>query len=213
MDKIDIENQLEQEQECIVNRLQKQLDRLLVEKRALEQRLSHTSQDISQTLVGHAAATAAPSTAGQFKDQTALVAEMAAQIKFLQARETELTRENQSLRNENFGLRARNQWEKDKMDSVLREKLELECSIEMDDERVYNESVTTNSRRQSSSGSVPLEELISGGSLKDLHAVIPSPRSAKSIRSVKSPVSSSPVRSPARSASASLDTNKRPMFN
>lgn len=117
---------MEQEEEYIVNELQKKLSKLQAEKTALEARLAEEKES-HETLR---------------KTQT--------QLAKAQQQNSDLQKELLSVRSENFGLTQRISKEQQLLQSITTEKANLEQSLEVEDERAFNLE-----RRQASSDEAP----------------------------------------------------------
>lgn len=113
-EKIELENQLEQEEEYIVNELQKKLSKLQAEKAALEARLLE-ERESHETLR---------------KTQS--------QLAKAQQQNADLQKELLSVRSENFGLTQRISKEQQLLQSIATEKAMLEHGLEMETERAFN---------------------------------------------------------------------------
>lgn len=111
-EKIELENQLEQEEEYIVNELQKKFVKLQGEKAALEARLAEEKES-------HEALR---------KTQFAKA----------QQQNADLQKELLSLKSENFGLTQRISKEQQLLQSIATEKANLEQVLEVEDERAFN---------------------------------------------------------------------------
>jgi hypothetical protein len=112
-----LENQLEQEEEYIVNELQKKLAKLQAEKAALEARLQE-ERESHETLR---------------KTQT--------QLAKATQQNQELQRELSAVRGENFGLTQKISKEHQMLVSIAQAKAKLEQGIELEDERAFNDDM------------------------------------------------------------------------
>ena len=133
---------VEEEEEYISNKLHKQLHVLAEEKAALEERLFSENGDHEARLRDHVtSAGLADRLNGHLEEQLVASREETARLR---ARVTE-------LENENFLLNQRVLREREQHNSVLREKVDLATSLELDNERLFN---ATPRRRSSSAISV-----------------------------------------------------------
>lgn len=145
-DKVELENQLEQEQEALVNRLWKRMDKLEAEKRMLQQKLDQpvsappSPRDPQAMIVDE-------DTAGNLvQNIQALKAEVTrlqAQLRAAQAEHKEkivqYAEEERHIREENLRLQRKLQMEIERREQLCRHLSESESSLEMDDERHFNE--------------------------------------------------------------------------
>lgn len=138
-EKIDLENTLEQEQEMLVNKLWKRMDKVEHEKRELEARLGATPPP-------------SPSDCNTPALLTTRIAQLSAEVdklkRMLQQREAQnrekvqqITEEERALREENILLQRRLLRETERREQLSRQLSESESSLEMDDERQFNERV------------------------------------------------------------------------
>lgn len=151
-EKVDLENALEQEQEMLMNRLWKRMDRLEAEKRTLEERLGQLT-------------TPPPSPLPPDQDTAAL----SARVKELQGEVKRLTKhmndveartvekmaaceeEERAIQEENVRLQRRLVLEIERRENLSRQLSESESSLEMEDERHFNEYAKDLSRSRSAS--------------------------------------------------------------
>ena len=117
-EKIELENQLEQEEEYIVNQLQKKLLKLQQEKADLERRLEDERESHESLL--------------QTREELYRAMHM----------NEELQRELQQLRGENFGLTQKIAKEHEKLLLISQAKAKLEQGLELEDERSFNDEMT-----------------------------------------------------------------------
>jgi len=134
-EKVDLENKLEQEEEYIVNKLQKQLAELREEKCKLEKKL----EEESRTPAG--------------KSIQDLITEVRSLREKLFLKDKIITQQKQEVGKSREEVRVLKQdvfiWqqkvfrEKEKLDSITQEKLQLEANREIDLENQYNRAVTS----------------------------------------------------------------------
>ncbi|XP_002735394.1 coiled-coil domain-containing protein 6-like [Saccoglossus kowalevskii] len=149
-EKVDLENTLEQEQEALLNRLWKRMDRLEAEKRMLQERLD---QPIS-----------GPPSPRDIKngDNTEVLTVHVQQLrsevhrlkKLLAAAQQEHTdkmnhyaMEEKQIKEENLRLQRKLLMEMERREALGRQLSESESSLEMDDERHFNEMASHGSLR------------------------------------------------------------------
>lgn len=136
-EKIELENQLEQEEEYIVNELQKKLSKLQAEKhelelRLLEERESHETLRRTQS-----------------------------QLSKAQQQNQDLQKELAGVRSENFGLTQKIAKEHQQLLTISTAKAQLEHGLEMDDERAFNTELSrqpNGGRHRTRSQSLPVNE-------------------------------------------------------
>ncbi|CAF0893347.1 unnamed protein product [Brachionus calyciflorus] len=164
-EKIELENTLEQEQESLVNRLWKRMERLEAEKRLLQEKLeqpvsaplsprnSGSTSSLNSALIG------LPSNGDQATNLTEHIINLRREVSRLKANlekaerdnkenMAKLVREEKLIKEENIRLQRRLQMEVDRREALCRHLSESESSLEMDDERHFNE--TTRQRTISS---------------------------------------------------------------
>ncbi|GAB1597842.1 coiled-coil domain-containing protein 6-like isoform X1 [Argonauta hians] len=141
-EKVELENALEQEQESLVNRLWKRMDKLEAEKRMLQAKLDQpvssppsprdmNNGDTAQNLAQHIEHLRAEVT--RLKQQL-----MAAQAEH-EEKMAQYAQEERQIREENLRLQRKLQMEMERRESLCRHLSESESSLEMDDERHFNE--------------------------------------------------------------------------
>ncbi|KAJ8248551.1 hypothetical protein GJAV_G00243210 [Gymnothorax javanicus] len=158
-EKIDLENTLEQEQEALVNRLWKRMDKLEAEKRILQEKLD---QPLS-----------APPSPRDISMEIDSPENMMRHIRFLKneverlknnLRITELQHtekraqyieEERHMREENIRLQRKLQREMERREALCRQLSESESSLEMDDERYFNEMSAQGLRPRTVSSPIP----------------------------------------------------------
>ncbi|XP_041363598.1 coiled-coil domain-containing protein 6-like isoform X2 [Gigantopelta aegis] len=141
-EKVELENVLEQEQESLVNRLWKRMDKLEAEKRTLQEKLDQPvsappsprdihNGDTASNLMQHIA---------NLRSETSRLKE---QLKAAQTEHEEkmaqYAQEEHHIREENLRLQRRLQLEMERRENLCRHLSESESSLEMDDERHFNE--------------------------------------------------------------------------
>ncbi|XP_059163914.1 coiled-coil domain-containing protein 6-like [Physella acuta] len=141
-EKVELENSLEQEQESLVNRLWKRMDKLEAEKRLLQEKLDQpvsappsprdiNNGDTASNLVQHIDSLRSEVT--RLKDQL-----RNAQIEHAE-KMAQYAQEERHIREENLRLQRRLQLEMERRENLCRHLSESESSLEMDDERHFNE--------------------------------------------------------------------------
>lgn len=156
-EKIELENTLEQEQESLVNRLWKRMERLEAEKRLLQEKLDQpvsappSPRNTQNTLVSNkqisSNATTNPDTAANLTEHIINLRREVSRLKMsLEKTEREhreniakIVKEEKEIREENIRLQRRLQMEVDRREALCRHLSESESSLEMDDERHFNE--------------------------------------------------------------------------
>ncbi|BFZ02598.1 hypothetical protein BsWGS_05638 [Bradybaena similaris] len=187
-EKVELENSLEQEQESLVNRLWKRMDKLEAEKRLLQEKLDQpisappsprdiNNGDTASNLVQHI--DSLRSEVIKLKDQL-----RSAQIEHAE-KMAQYAQEERQIREENLRLQRRLQLEMERRENLCRHLSESESSLEMDDERHFNEVAKQH-------------EAASGSHIRPRTVSSPIPYNSSAPRSV-SPTKSppSPMRRPA----------------
>lgn len=141
-EKVELENALEQEQESLVNRLWKRMDKLEAEKRLLQEKLDQpvsappsprdiNNGDTAKNLVQH------------IENLRGEVSNLKSQLRAAQIEHAEkmaqYAQEERNIREENLRLQRRLQLEMERRENLCRHLSESESSLEMDDERHFNE--------------------------------------------------------------------------
>ncbi|XP_019620234.1 PREDICTED: coiled-coil domain-containing protein 6-like isoform X2 [Branchiostoma belcheri] len=141
-EKVELENTLEQEQEALVNRLWKRMDRLEAEKRLLQERLDQpvsappsprelTEGDTAQNLTMHV----------QYLRNE--VSKLRRQLELAQQEHAEkmahYVAEEKQIKEENVRLQRKLLREMERREALSRQLSESESSLEMDEERAFNE--------------------------------------------------------------------------
>jgi len=154
-EKVELENALEQEQEALVNRLWKRMDKLEAEKRMLQEKLDQpVSSPPSPRDINNG------DTTGNLTDHIqrlrAEVSRLRNQLISAQAEHVQkmarYAQEERHVREENIRLQRKLQMEIDRREALCRHLSESESSLEMDDERHFNEMTK---HRQSGEFTVP----------------------------------------------------------
>lgn len=141
-EKIELENTLEQEQEALVNRLWKRMDKLEAEKRMLQEKLDQppsTPPSPSNVNNGDTAANLALHIKHLRNEVSKLKMQL---INTHQEHSEKMARyaiEEKNIRDENVRLQRRLQMETERREALCRHLSESESSLEMDEERHFNE--------------------------------------------------------------------------
>ncbi|KAM7304111.1 coiled-coil domain-containing protein 6 [Ixodes scapularis] len=156
-EKVELESTLEQEQEALVNRLWKRMDKLEAEKRLLQERLEQPpsappsprdpSRDTPAALGAHVA---------RLRGE---LARLRAQLHDTQQEHHEkvaqFAQEERQIREENVRLQRKLQLEMDRREALCRHLSESESSLEMDEERHFNEMSAHGMRPRTVSSPIP----------------------------------------------------------
>nr|SVE75260.1 EOG090X09V8 [Daphnia dolichocephala] len=175
-EKVELENTLEQEQEALVNKLWKRMDKLETEKRNLQIKLDQpVSAPPSPRDTGNGDAAPTNSTPEQLTSHIQWLRNEVSRLKHqltlsLQEQEEKMAhyvQEEKHIRDENLRLQRRLQMEMERREALCRHLSESESSLEMEEERHYNEltgyghvgslgvSVTPVNRTRTTSSPVP----------------------------------------------------------
>nr|CAG4641040.1 EOG090X09V8 [Eulimnadia texana] len=150
-EKIELENTLEQEQEALVNKLWKRMDKLETEKRMLQIKLDQpVSAPTSPRDMNNGESAAANQTPEQLTTHIQWlrneVARLRQQLSLAQQQTEEkaahFVQEEKHIREENLRLQRRLQLEMERREALCRHLSESESSLEMEEERHYNELTT-----------------------------------------------------------------------
>ncbi|KAH8366067.1 hypothetical protein KR093_008831 [Drosophila rubida] len=166
---VELENTLEQEQEALVNKLWKRMDKLETEKRSLQIKLDQpvsdptTPRDITNNANGDTAT-----------NLSAHIQTLRSEVLRLRANLATAQKEEKSYREENARLQRKLKQEVERREALCRHLSESESSLEMDEERFYNEN------------------LMAGGSTTAAAAAAAAAANAQRQRTISSPVSHSP---------------------
>ncbi|XP_037939811.1 coiled-coil domain-containing protein 6 [Teleopsis dalmanni] len=139
---VELENTLEQEQEALVNKLWKRMDKLETEKRSLQIKLDQpvsdptTPRDITNAN-GDTASHLTSHVQTLRSEVIRLRANLAAAQKETTIKMQQFAQEEKNIREENRKLKL----EVERREALCRHLSESESSLEMDEERFYNESL------------------------------------------------------------------------
>ncbi|XP_064638623.1 coiled-coil domain-containing protein 6-like [Lineus longissimus] len=141
-EKVELENALEQEQEALVNRLWKKMEKLEAEKRMLQEKLDQpVSSPPSPREINNG--DRADNLTAHIQNLRAEVSQLKHQLSSAQMENAEkmanLMQEERHIREENMRLQRKLQMEIDRREALCRHLSESESSLEMDDERHFNE--------------------------------------------------------------------------
>nr|CAG4641874.1 EOG090X09V8 [Eurycercus lamellatus] len=147
-EKVELENTLEQEQEALVNKLWKRMDKLETEKRNLQIKLDQpVSAPASPRDQSNGDNAPTNSTPEQLTTHIQWLRNEVARLKHqltssLQEQEEKMAhyaQEEKHIREENLRLQRRLQMEMERREALCRHLSESESSLEMEEERHYNE--------------------------------------------------------------------------
>ncbi|XP_059097152.1 coiled-coil domain-containing protein 6-like [Tigriopus californicus] len=144
-EKVELENTLEQEQEALVNKLWKRMNKLETEKRSLQVKLDQpvseppSPRSINELNNGDTAANLANNIQQLRQEVTRLKKQLEAGQAEHEAKVARYAKEEQEIREENLKLQRRLQLEMERREALCRTLSESESSLEMEEERVYNE--------------------------------------------------------------------------
>ncbi|CAG9560449.1 unnamed protein product [Danaus chrysippus] len=151
-EKVELENTLEQEQEALVNRLWKRMDKLEAEKRSLQIRLDQPVSDPASPSNGDTAS----NLSSHIQTLRSEVVKLRNQLAFSQNESKEKMQrfalEEKHIREENVRLHRKLQQEVERREALCRHLSESESSLEMEEERQFNEALNARSRSVSSPG-------------------------------------------------------------
>uniref|UniRef100_R4G4V7 Coiled-coil domain-containing protein 6 n=1 Tax=Rhodnius prolixus TaxID=13249 RepID=R4G4V7_RHOPR len=157
-EKVELENTLEQEQEALVNRLWKRMDKLETEKRTLQIKLDQPVSDPASPRDLSNGDTASNLSA-HIQHLRGEVSRLRAQLAHAQQEHTEkmekFAKEEKHVKEENLRLQRKLQLEVERREALCRHLSESESSLEMEEERHYNEMAsggTIRTRTESSPG-------------------------------------------------------------
>ncbi|XP_062330436.1 coiled-coil domain-containing protein 6b isoform X2 [Osmerus eperlanus] len=158
-EKIDLENTLEQEQEALVNRLWKKMDKLEAEKRILQEKLD---QPLSAPPSPKGIAMDIDSPENMMRHIRFLKNEVERLKKNLRSaalqhteKRAQYIEEERHMREENVRLQRKLQREMERREALCRQLSESESSLEMDDERYFNEMSAQGLRPRTVSSPIP----------------------------------------------------------
>lgn len=159
-EKVELENTLEQEQEALVNRLWKRMDKLETEKRMLQIKLDQPVSDpTSPREISNGDTATNLST--HIQTLRSEVTRLRHTLWMSQQEHTEkmqrYVNEEKQIREENLRLQRKLQLEVERREALCRHLSESESSLEMEEERHYNEIVMSggNIRTRTVSSPVP----------------------------------------------------------
>ncbi|XP_013141362.1 PREDICTED: coiled-coil domain-containing protein 6-like isoform X2 [Papilio polytes] len=151
-EKVELENTLEQEQEALVNRLWKRMDKLEAEKRSLQIRLDQPVSDPASPSNGDTAS----NLSNHIQTLRSEVVKLRNQLAVSQNENKEkmhrFALEEKYIRDENVRLQRKLQQEVERREALCRHLSESESSLEMEEERQFNEAMGARSRSVSSPG-------------------------------------------------------------
>ncbi|BES93208.1 Uncharacterized conserved protein H4 (DUF2046) [Nesidiocoris tenuis] len=158
-EKVELENTLEQEQEALVNRLWKRMDKLEAEKRILQIKLDQPVSDPASPRDMSNGDTAT-NLSSHIQTLRCEVARLRVQLQHAEREHTEkmerYVKEERQVREENLRLQRKLQLEVERREALCRHLSESESSLEMEEERHYNEMAQgghlSRSRTESSPG-------------------------------------------------------------
>lgn len=155
---VELENTLEQEQEALVNKLWKRMDKLESEKRSLQIRLdqpisdaSMSQRQIQQNVVNGDDSSALTSHIQNLRSEVdKLRSNLAAAEKESLEKSQHFAQEERHIREENMRLQRKLQLEVERREALCRHLSESESSLEMEEERLFNENLGARNRTISS---------------------------------------------------------------
>ncbi|XP_066907950.1 coiled-coil domain-containing protein 6 isoform X1 [Halyomorpha halys] len=155
-EKVELENTLEQEQEALVNRLWKRMDKLEAEKRSLQIKLDQPVSDPASPRDMSNGDTASNLSA-HIQTLRGEVTRLRTLLAHAQQEHTEkmerYVKEERQVREENLRLQRKLQLEVERREALCRHLSESESSLEMEEERHYNEMASgVRTRTESSPG-------------------------------------------------------------
>lgn len=158
-EKVELENTLEQEQEALVNRLWKRMDKLEAEKRMLQIKLDQPVSDpASPRDISNGDAASNLST--HIQHLRGEVYRLRNQLANAQQEHTEkmerYVKEERHIREENVRLQRKLQLEVERREALCRHLSESESSLEMEEERHYNEIAMSGGNVRSRTVSSPI---------------------------------------------------------
>lgn len=159
---VELENTLEQEQEALVNKLWKRMDKLEAEKRSLQIKLDQpvsdptTPKDINNAN-GDTATNLSAHIQTLRSEVLRLRSNLAAAQKETNEKMQQFAQEEKCIREENLRLQRKLQLEVERREALCRHLSESESSLEMEEERFYNENllVGIGARQRTISSPVP----------------------------------------------------------
>lgn len=157
-EKVELENTLEQEQEALVNKLWKRMDKLEAEKRMLQIKLDQPISDPASPRDINNGDTAA-NLSGHIQTLRQEVARLRHGLASSQQEHSQrmqrIATEERHIREENLRLQRKLQLEVERREALCRQLSESESSLEMEEERHYNEQVLGGVRQRTLSSPHP----------------------------------------------------------
>lgn len=158
-EKVELENTLEQEQEALVNKLWKRMDKLEAEKRMLQIKLDQPVSDPTSPREINNGDTAT-NLSTHIQTLRSEVARLRHTLLISQQEHTEkmqrYVNEEKQIREENLRLQRKLQLEVERREALCRHLSESESSLEMEEERHYNEIVMSGGNIRSRTVSSPI---------------------------------------------------------
>lgn len=152
---VELENTLEQEQEALVNKLWKRMDKLETEKRSLQIKLDQPVSDPT-TFKDINNGDTATNLSSHIQNLRSEVLRLRSNLAAVQKEANQKMQEEKSMREENLRLQRKLQVEVERREALCRHLSESESSLEMDEERFYNENFNlANHRQRTISSPVP----------------------------------------------------------
>ncbi|XP_045765060.1 coiled-coil domain-containing protein 6 isoform X2 [Maniola jurtina] len=151
-EKVELENTLEQEQEALVNRLWKRMDKLEAEKRSLQIRLDQPVSDPASPSNGDTASNLSNHIQTLRSEVVKLRNQLAVSQNENKEKMQRFALEEKHIREENMRLHRKLQQEVERREALCRHLSESESSLEMEEERQFNEALSARSRSVSSPG-------------------------------------------------------------
>ncbi|CAG9826265.1 unnamed protein product [Diabrotica balteata] len=143
-EKVELENTLEQEQEALVNKLWKRMDKLEAEKRMLQIKLDQPVSDPASPREISNGDTAS-NLSSHIQTLRSEVARLRSTLAMSQQEHTQkmqrFAQEERNIKEENLRLQRKLQLEVERREALCRHLSESESSLEMEEERHYNEQV------------------------------------------------------------------------
>lgn len=200
---VELENTLEQEQEALVNKLWKRMDKLETEKRLLQLKLDQPISDPTTPLdINYANGDTASNISSHIQtlrsEVLRLRTNLAAAEKETTKKLQQFAQEEKTIREENLRLQQKLKQEVERREALCRHLSESESSLEMDEERIYNENALPNT--------IPFSG-VSNLAAAGLNVAVTS-MNAHRQRTISSPVSQSPSHSRPLSPGTAQQSNR-----